>query len=98
MLGLHVADATSGFRVYSRRALESIEYDEVMANGYAFQIEMTYRARRSGNSIIVVPISFADSRHGTSKISSAIIRETLGLVTRWKLKELRQPRDGRAQW
>lgn len=86
VLGLHVADSTSGYRVYSHSALEKIHYQSVSADGYGFQIEMTYRARRHGASIIEVPISFTDRERGESKMSSAIVVEALGLVTLWALK------------
>ena len=85
MLGLKVADSTAGYRVYSREALEKIEYATVNANGYGFQIEMTYRARRAGASIIEVPISFTDRELGESKMSGAIVAEALVLVTQWAL-------------
>jgi dolichol-phosphate mannosyltransferase len=77
MLNLGVEDATSGFRVYSKRCLELINYREVRADGYGFQIEMTYRARRAGARIIEVPISFTDRELGESKMSSAIVIEAL---------------------
>jgi dolichol-phosphate mannosyltransferase len=83
MLGLKVADSTSGFRVYSKSALEKIHYQSVTADGYGFQIEMTHRARRGGASIIEVPISFTDRTHGDSKMSKNIVFEALWLVTKW---------------
>ncbi len=86
MLGLHVSDSTSGYRVYSRSALERINYETVTADGYGFQIEMTYRARRAGASIVEVPISFTDRERGQSKMSSAIVVEALALVTKWALE------------
>jgi dolichol-phosphate mannosyltransferase len=86
MLGLGVADSTSGYRVYSTRALEKIGYQSVSADGYGFQIEMTYRARRGGASIVEVPISFTDRERGESKMSGAIIIEALLLVTKWAIE------------
>ncbi len=86
MLGLRVADSTSGFRVYSKSALEKIHFQSVMADGYGFQIEMTHRARRDGASIIEVPISFTDRAHGESKMSGAIVLEALWLVTKWAVE------------
>jgi len=83
MLGLHVADSTAGYRVYSKHALERIDFRTVSANGYGFQIEMTYRARRAGVSIVELPISFTDRELGDSKMSGAIVLEALVLVTRW---------------
>ena len=86
MLGLHVADSTAGYRVYSRSALEKIDYQSVSADGYGFQIEMTYRARRGGATITEVPISFGDRLRGESKMSSNIVYEALWLVTKWGLQ------------
>ena len=83
LLGLRVADSTSGFRVYSKAALASIGFESVRADGYGFQIEMTYRARRAGASIVEVPISFSDRELGESKMNSAIVVEALWLVTKW---------------
>ena len=83
LLGLRVSDSTAGYRVYSKRALELIDYGNVTADGYGFQIEMTYRARRAGASITELPISFTDREHGESKMSSAIVVEALALVTKW---------------
>ena len=86
MLGLHVADSTAGYRVYSRSALEKIHYQSVSADGYGFQIEMTHRARRGGASIVEVPISFSDRKRGESKMSGTIILEALWLVTKWSME------------
>lgn len=88
LLGLGVKDATSGFRVYSKHALETIDFDSVRADGYGFQIEMTYRAKRAGLSINEVPISFTDRTRGDSKMSSSIVVEALGLVTYWGLRRI----------
>jgi dolichol-phosphate mannosyltransferase len=86
MLGLRVANSTSGYRVYSRSALEKIHYQSVTADGYGFQIEMTHRARRDGASIVEVPISFSDRKRGESKMSGSIVLEALWLVTKWSLE------------
>ena len=85
MLGLKVADSTAGYRIYSSSALEKIDFRSVTADGYGFQIEMTYRARRGGASITEVPISFSDREKGESKMSSSIVVEALWLVTKWAL-------------
>ncbi|MFY9782689.1 MAG: polyprenol monophosphomannose synthase [Acidimicrobiales bacterium] len=93
VLNLKVADSTSGFRVYSKSALEKIDYQSVLADGYGFQIEMTYRARSNGATIIEVPISFKDRELGESKMSKAIVVEALGLVTQWAIeRQLRRLR------
>jgi len=86
MLGLGVSDSTAGYRVYSKDALERIDYQTVSADGYGFQIEMTYRAKRAGASIVEVPISFTDRERGESKMSGAIVIEALWLVTKWALE------------
>lgn len=86
MLGLGVADSTAGYRVYSKKALEAIDYETVSAGGYGFQIEMTYRAKRAGLSIVEVPISFTDRELGESKMSGAIVIEALWLVSKWAVE------------
>jgi hypothetical protein len=86
MLGLKVADATAGYRVYSAKTLENIKFRDVRADGYGFQIEITYRSRRAGLSIVEVPISFSDRERGESKMSGTIIVEALVLVTLWALQ------------
>jgi dolichol-phosphate mannosyltransferase len=83
MLGLGVVDSTSGYRVYSKLALEAIDYETVSADGYGFQIEMTYRAKRAGLTITEVPISFTDRALGESKMSGVIVIEALWLVSKW---------------
>ncbi len=82
LLGLKVKDATAGFRVYSPEALGLIHYEEVTLDGYGFQVEMTYRARRAGVKIVEVPISFVDREVGESKMSGSIVVEALVMVTR----------------
>jgi dolichol-phosphate mannosyltransferase len=88
VLGLGVADSTAGFRVYKATLLEKIGLDGVRANGYGFQIEMTYRSRRVGAAIKEVPIHFADRVAGTSKMSRSVVTEALWLVTTWGLRRL----------
>jgi dolichol-phosphate mannosyltransferase len=88
LLGLGVKDCTAGYRVYSASALEKIDYTTVRADGYGFQIEMTYRARKGGATITEVPISFSDRELGESKMSSAIVVEAMAMVTRWGVQRL----------
>ncbi len=88
MLGLHVADSTAGYRVYSARILQRLHLDGVRAEGYGFQVEMTYRAKQCGAVIREVPISFVDREAGQSKMSSVIVIEALALVTWWALGRL----------
>jgi dolichol-phosphate mannosyltransferase len=85
VLGLHVADSTAGFRAYAASVLSRIPLDQVRAEGYGFQIEMTYRAKQAGASIVEVPIRFVDRAQGESKMSGAIVVEALALVTWWAL-------------
>ncbi len=80
-LGLGVKDATSGFRVYSRSVLEAIDLESIRTNGYAFQVEMTYRTARLGFEIQELPITFTDRRVGKSKMSGRIVIEALSWVT-----------------
>ena len=84
ILGLSVRDLTSGYKAFSRRALESIDLDAVKSNGYSFQIELTYRAIRRGMKVAEVPIVFVDRRVGQSKMSRKIFAEAVAMV--WKLR------------
>jgi dolichol-phosphate mannosyltransferase len=69
ILGVGVRDMTSGFKAYSRRALELLEIAEIRSNGYAFQVETTYRALQRGLQVRETPIVFVDRRVGASKMS-----------------------------
>ncbi|MEI8255693.1 MAG: polyprenol monophosphomannose synthase [Deltaproteobacteria bacterium] len=84
ILGLGVHDLTSGYKAFTRRALERIELDRVQSNGYSFQIELTYRAILRGMKVTEVPIVFVDRRAGQSKMSRKIFIEAIGMV--WKLR------------
>lgn len=85
-LGLEVKDATAGFRVYPRSVLERVDLESVRTNGYAFQVEMTYRAARMGAPIVEIPIVFVDRRVGQSKMSGRIVLEALAWVTAEAIK------------
>jgi dolichol-phosphate mannosyltransferase len=85
MLGLGVADSTAGYRCYSASILRQLDLERIRAEGYGFQIEMTYRAKQHGARIKEVPISFVDRAAGESKMSSFIVIEALALVTWWAL-------------
>jgi dolichol-phosphate mannosyltransferase len=82
--GLHVWDATGGFKCFRRSVLESIDLDHVRSYGYAFQIEMTFRAVRKHFRIAEIPIVFVDRTEGTSKMSPHIVREAVWMV--WRLR------------
>jgi dolichol-phosphate mannosyltransferase len=87
VLGLAVNDSTSGFRAYRATALKAIDLSEVSADGYGFQIEMTYRLVRRGGRVVEVPIAFVDRVRGTSKMSNRIVGEALVLVTGWAVRD-----------
>ena len=82
--GLAIRDCTSGFKCFSRAAIEAINLDRVGSDGYSFQIEMNYRCWEKGFRIVEVPIIFIDRHAGTSKMSKKIVREAVVMV--WKLK------------
>jgi dolichol-phosphate mannosyltransferase len=82
--GMPVKDATGGFKCFRRSVLESIDLDKVRSNGYAFQIEMNFKAWCKGFRLCEHPIIFADRQSGHSKMSKQIVREAVFMV--WKLK------------
>jgi dolichol-phosphate mannosyltransferase len=82
--GLQVFDATGGFKCFRRAVLEAIDLSDVRSNGYAFQIEMTFRAWKKGFRIMEIPIVFVDRSEGASKMSKRIVREAVWMV--WRLK------------
>jgi dolichol-phosphate mannosyltransferase len=81
-------DATGGFKCFRRKVLSSIELDSVRSNGYSFQIEMSFRAKRKGFKIREIPILFVDRTDGESKMSGAIVREAVWMVWRLRLQAL----------
>jgi dolichol-phosphate mannosyltransferase len=87
VLGLAVNDSTSGYRAYTADILRRIDLDGVRAEGYAFQVEMTYRAIRAGGRVVEVPIRFGHRASGTSKMSSRIVVEAMVLVTLWGMRD-----------
>jgi dolichol-phosphate mannosyltransferase len=82
--GLAIWDVTAGFKCFHRRVLEAINLDDVRSNGYAFQIEMNFRAHRKGFRWTEIPIVFSDRTHGTSKMHGGIVREAVLMV--WRLR------------
>ena len=84
ILGVAVRDLTGGFKCWTRAALQALDLDGVDAHGYAFQIEMTYRAIRAGMTVSEVPIVFHERREGQSKMSTWITLEAI-----WKVPMLR---------
>ncbi|PZR88767.1 MAG: dolichol-phosphate mannosyltransferase [Candidatus Nephthysia bennettiae] len=82
-LGLSLRDATGGYRAYRSEVLETIDYPAVASEGYCFQIDLAWRALRSGYRVSEVPITFAERERGKSKMSGSIVREALWRVTQW---------------
>lgn len=84
--GLPIKDATSGFKCFRREVLESMDLDSVHSDGYAFQIEMAFKAWKKGFRLKEIPIIFVDRTEGVSKMSGGIISEAAWVV--WKLRFL----------
>ncbi len=82
--GLRVDDLTGGFKCFRRAVLEAIDFSRVRSNGYAFQIEMSFRAWKKGFRIKEIPIVFTDRVEGQSKMSKKIVREAIWMV--WSLR------------
>ena len=82
MLGLEARDCTAGFRCYRRKALEAIDLQAILSNGYSFLIEMLYQCQRRGYRTCEIPIIFEDRRHGVSKISHREIFKAICTVLR----------------
>jgi dolichol-phosphate mannosyltransferase len=89
VLGVGVRDLTTGYKAFTRRALERIGLETVRSNGYSFQIEMTYRAVLGGLRVVEVPITFVDRRVGQSKMDRRVFVEAIGVVWRLRLDALR---------
>lgn len=87
--GLPVADATGGFKCFRRDVLEALALEEVESNGYAFQIELSFRAWKKGFRIAEIPITFVDRDVGESKMSKPIVAEAVWRVWRLRLLSLR---------
>lgn len=86
--GVQIRDATAGFMCYRRHVLEKIKLDRIKFIGYAFQIEMKYRAFAAGFNIQEVPIIFTDRAKGQSKMSGSIIKEAIFGVISLRLRKL----------
>jgi dolichol-phosphate mannosyltransferase len=85
-LGLDVRDLTGGFKVIRREVLETIDLDAIDSLGYAFQVEVTYRAIRTGFRVVEIPIVFRDRREGSSKMTKAIVAEAMWRVPAMRLR------------
>lgn len=84
VLGLPYADLTGGFKCFRRHVLEAMDLETVRSNGYAFQIELTYRAHKRGFRIAEIPIIFYERRVGASKMSKEIVFEAMLMVWRFR--------------
>jgi len=82
--GMPVHDATGGYKCFRRKVLEAINLEKVTSNGYAFQIEMSFKAWKKGFKLKEIPIIFVDRVKGKSKMSKKIVREAVTMV--WKLR------------
>lgn len=97
LLGLQLRDATAGFRAYRREALRRIRFETTRANGYAFQMEVARRLAQEGLDVREIPITFLDRTRGKSKMSTAIMAESMSLVTWWGLRDRAKRRLARAR-
>jgi dolichol-phosphate mannosyltransferase len=86
--GLPIWDATGGFKCFRRSVLEAIDLNKVVSNGYAFQIEMSFRAWKKGFRLVEIPIVFTDRVEGQSKMNKRIVREAIWMVWWLRLQSL----------
>jgi dolichol-phosphate mannosyltransferase len=84
VLGVRVRDLTGGFKCFRASALHAVDYPSAGAQGYVFQIELTWRALQAGLTVVELPITFRERRHGRSKMSARIAREAV-----WRVPALR---------
>ena len=83
LLGMPIGDATGGFRAYRASALRSLDLHMVASQGYCFQVDLAWRAIRSGLKVVEVPITFVERTIGDSKMSQDIVNESLRKITVW---------------
>jgi dolichol-phosphate mannosyltransferase len=95
LLGIGVRDATAGFRLFRRSALEAMDLSSVASTGYVFQTDMVVRCLRQGLRVREVPIEFVERVRGDSKMSGRVAAESLGRITAWGLRERREQLTGR---
>ena len=84
--GMKIKDTTAGFKCYSRKVLEAIDFDDIRMKGYGFQIEMKFTAWKKKFKIKEVPIIFTDRKQGSSKMSSGIFGEAVWGVLKMKVR------------
>jgi hypothetical protein len=91
---MKIMDTTAGFKCYTRRVLETIDFGKIKFTGYAFQIEMKYTAWKLGFNIKEVPIIFTDRTEGTSKMSRGIFKEAILGVINLRFKHISKKKTG----
>jgi dolichol-phosphate mannosyltransferase len=82
VLGVDIRDLTGGFKCFRREVLQALDLDDVRSEGYAFQVELTYRALEAGFRVTEVPITFTERRRGESKMSRRIMVEAISMIPR----------------
>jgi dolichol-phosphate mannosyltransferase len=96
-LGVPFRDVTGGYRAYRRQVLEGVDLDQVVSQGYCFQVDLAWRAWRNGFRVVEVPITFVERVRGESKMSKGIVVEALWRVTAWGIRTIgsrgRKPRN-----
>jgi len=90
LLGVPVRDATAGFRLFRRSALEAIDLESVQSTGYVFQTDLVVRCLRRGLRVREVPIEFVERVRGDSKMTGQVAAESLRRITVWGLRERRE--------
>lgn len=88
ILGFPIFDTTGGFKCFTRKALEALNLDKILSNGYSFQVELNYKIYSLGLKIKEVPIIFTERRDGESKMSGSIIHEAIFAVIKLRLKKI----------
>ena len=93
LLGMGVRDATAGFRLHRREALEAVHLERVQSLGYVFQVELVHRVLEAGLRVVEVPIEFVERERGDSKMTPEVARESLVRITRWGLRQRLRRRE-----
>jgi dolichol-phosphate mannosyltransferase len=93
VLDVDISDLTGGFKCFRREVLETLDLETVRSEGYAFQVELTYRALQAGFRVEEVPITFTERRRGKSKMSRRIMLEAISMVPRLRLSRRGQSLD-----
>jgi dolichol-phosphate mannosyltransferase len=86
LLGMPIGDATGGYRAYRASALRNLDLHKVASQGYCFQVDLAWRAIRSGLNVVEVPITFVERTFGDSKMSHEIVGESLVSITTWGVR------------